>query len=228
MPESINNHRFTRVRRKRLQLEGVYSVLPTPFTAAGDLDEASLRRVVDLFIGAGRQRRDGARRHRRGGAARRSERRRVLEVVTSHVNGRIGVVAGTTAEGTRTCIDYSRHAQGGRRDRGHGQPAAHAEAQLRGGRAPLPRAGRGGGHRDRRAGLPADLRLRDGAVAARAHRERDSARADDQARGSADAVQDVAHPARSRRSAASTMSGSSAGLAACSCSRSCWPAPPAR
>ena len=36
-----------------LKLEGVYSVLPTPFTAAGDVDEASLRRVVDLFIGAG-------------------------------------------------------------------------------------------------------------------------------------------------------------------------------
>jgi 4-hydroxy-tetrahydrodipicolinate synthase len=40
-----------------------------------------------------------------------SERRRVLEVVTSHVNGRIGVVAGTTADGTKTCISYSRHAK---------------------------------------------------------------------------------------------------------------------
>ena len=30
------------------------------------------------------------------------ERRRVLEVVVEHVDGRIGVVAGTTAEGTRT------------------------------------------------------------------------------------------------------------------------------
>jgi 4-hydroxy-tetrahydrodipicolinate synthase len=40
-----------------------------------------------------------------------SERRRVLEVVTGHVAGRIGVVAGTTAEGTRTCINYSRHAK---------------------------------------------------------------------------------------------------------------------
>ena len=36
-----------------MKLEGVYSVLPTAFTAAGDLDDASLRRVVDLFIGAG-------------------------------------------------------------------------------------------------------------------------------------------------------------------------------
>jgi len=36
-----------------LKLEGVYSVLPTPFTGGGDLDETSLRRVVDLFIEAG-------------------------------------------------------------------------------------------------------------------------------------------------------------------------------
>jgi 4-hydroxy-tetrahydrodipicolinate synthase len=39
------------------------------------------------------------------------ERRRVLEVVTEQVNGRIGVVAGTSAEGTRTCIGYGRHAK---------------------------------------------------------------------------------------------------------------------
>ena len=36
-----------------MQLEGVYSVLPTPFHPNGDIDEASLRRVVDLFIAAG-------------------------------------------------------------------------------------------------------------------------------------------------------------------------------
>jgi 4-hydroxy-tetrahydrodipicolinate synthase len=40
-----------------------------------------------------------------------AERRRVLELVVEHVNGRIGVVAGTTADGTRTCINYSRHAR---------------------------------------------------------------------------------------------------------------------
>jgi 4-hydroxy-tetrahydrodipicolinate synthase len=34
----------------------------------------------------------------------------VLETVVEQVNGRIGVVAGTTADGTRTCINYSRQA----------------------------------------------------------------------------------------------------------------------
>jgi 4-hydroxy-tetrahydrodipicolinate synthase len=94
-----------------LKLEGVYSLLPTAFTAAGDLDDASLRRVVDLFIGAGV---NGVTALGVTGEVARlddSERRRVLEVVTSQVAGRIGVVAGTTAEGTRTCINYSRDAK---------------------------------------------------------------------------------------------------------------------
>jgi len=94
-----------------VKLEGVYSVLPTPFTAAGEVDEASLRRVVDLFIEAGVS---GVTALGVTGEVARldeGERRRVLEVVTQHVNGRIGVVAGTSAEGTRTCIAYSRHAR---------------------------------------------------------------------------------------------------------------------
>jgi 4-hydroxy-tetrahydrodipicolinate synthase len=94
-----------------LKLEGVYSVLPTPFTANGDLDEVSLRRVVDLFVDAGV---NGVTALGVTGEVARlddAERRRVLEIVTTHVNGRIGVVAGATAEGTRTCIAYCRHAK---------------------------------------------------------------------------------------------------------------------
>jgi 4-hydroxy-tetrahydrodipicolinate synthase len=94
-----------------LKLEGVYSVLPTAFTSSGDLDDDSLCRVIDLFIAAGI---NGVTALGVTGEVARlddSERRRVLEVVTSHVNGRIGVVAGTTADGTRTCITYSRHAK---------------------------------------------------------------------------------------------------------------------
>ena len=94
-----------------LKLEGVYSVLPTAFTEAGDLDDDSLRRVIDIFLAAGV---NGVTALGVTGEVARlddSERRRVLEVVARHVNGRIGVVAGTTAEGTRTCINYSKHAK---------------------------------------------------------------------------------------------------------------------
>lgn len=94
-----------------MQLEGVYSVLPTAFHPNGDLDELSLRKVVDLFIKAGV---NGVTALGVTGEVARledDERRRVLEVVVDQVKGRIGVVAGTTAEGTRTCIAHSRHAR---------------------------------------------------------------------------------------------------------------------
>jgi 4-hydroxy-tetrahydrodipicolinate synthase len=94
-----------------VQLEGVYSVLPTPFTAAGDVDDDSLRRVVELFIGAGV---NGVTVLGVTGEASRlddRERQHVLELVTGQVAGRVGVVAGTTAEGTRTCTGFSRAAQ---------------------------------------------------------------------------------------------------------------------
>jgi 4-hydroxy-tetrahydrodipicolinate synthase len=94
-----------------LKLEGVYSVLPTPFLDNGDFDEASLRRVVDLFIGAGVS---GVTALGVTGEVARleePERARVLEVVVDQVKGRAGVVAGTSADGTRTCISYSRLAK---------------------------------------------------------------------------------------------------------------------
>lgn len=94
-----------------MQLEGVYSVLPTPFTASGDLDHESLKHVIDLFIEAGV---NGVTALGVTGEVARltdDERRAVLDTVVRHVDGRIGVVAGTTAEGTHTCIIHSRHAK---------------------------------------------------------------------------------------------------------------------
>jgi 4-hydroxy-tetrahydrodipicolinate synthase len=94
-----------------LKLEGVYSVLPTPFAPGGELDEVSLRRVVDRCVGAGV---NGVTALGVTGEVSRlddGERRRVLEVVVEQAGGRIGVVAGTSADGTRTCIAASRQAQ---------------------------------------------------------------------------------------------------------------------
>jgi 4-hydroxy-tetrahydrodipicolinate synthase len=94
-----------------MTFEGVYSVLPTPFTAQGDIDEPSLRRVVELFLAAGV---NGLTALGVTGEVARlddSERVRVLDVVIDEVRGRVPIVAGTSAEGTRTCITYSRAAQ---------------------------------------------------------------------------------------------------------------------
>ena len=94
-----------------MKLEGVYSVLPTPFLDNGDVDEASLRRVVELFISEGVS---GVTALGVTGEVARleePERARVLEVVVDQVKGRVGIVAGTSADGTRTCISYSRLAR---------------------------------------------------------------------------------------------------------------------
>jgi 4-hydroxy-tetrahydrodipicolinate synthase len=94
-----------------MTFEGVYSVLPTPFTDRGDLDDASLRRVVDLFIDKGA---NGLTALGVTGEVARledAERGRVLDVVVSQAAGRVPVVAGTSAEGTRTCVAYSRQAR---------------------------------------------------------------------------------------------------------------------
>jgi 4-hydroxy-tetrahydrodipicolinate synthase len=91
--------------------QGVFSVLPTPFLPDDRVDLPSLRRVVDLFLAAGV---DGfTALGVTSEVARLTERERleVLETIVDHVAGRVPVVAGTTAEGTALCIEYSRQAR---------------------------------------------------------------------------------------------------------------------
>src|SRR5205809_4688841 len=90
---------------------GVFSVLPTPFSATGDLDLDSLGRVIDLFLA------DGVNGFTALGVTSEvarltdAERDRVLDATLARVNGRVPVVAGTTADGLRTCIEYTRRAK---------------------------------------------------------------------------------------------------------------------
>jgi 4-hydroxy-tetrahydrodipicolinate synthase len=90
---------------------GVFSVLPTPFDPSGELDLGSLTRVIDLFLG------DGVNGFTALGVTSEvarltePERDRVLDAVLASVNGRVPVVAGTTADGLRTCIEYTRRAR---------------------------------------------------------------------------------------------------------------------
>lgn len=92
-------------------LRGVISVLPTPFTPGDELDIESLRRVVDLYIGAGV---DGlvalgftSEVARLSG----DEKRRILDLVMEQVNGRVPVVVGTSASGIRLCVEATLQAQ---------------------------------------------------------------------------------------------------------------------
>jgi len=95
----------------RVKLEGVYSVLPTPFTAAGELDLEGLKRVIDLFIGAGVSGLTALGVTSEVARMNDGERVRVLETVVKHVAGRVRVVAGATADGLRTCIEYTKFAK---------------------------------------------------------------------------------------------------------------------
>ena len=94
-----------------MRFGGVFSVLPTPFESGGDIDPESLTRVLDLFLADGV---DGFTALGVTGEVARltePERDRVLDTVLAHVNGRVPVVAGTTADGLRTCIEYTRRAR---------------------------------------------------------------------------------------------------------------------
>jgi len=92
-------------------LEGVYSVLPTPFDMKGDLDLDSLRRVIDLFINAGVSGPTALGVTSEVARMNDAERVQVLQTVVHQVNGRVRVVAGATADGLRTCVEYTKFAK---------------------------------------------------------------------------------------------------------------------
>lgn len=94
-----------------MPFEGVFSVLPTPFAAGGDVDVESLKRVVDVIVGAGVTGVTAL--GVTGEAARLNERERslVVDTVVQRVNGRARVIVGASADGARTCIEYSREAK---------------------------------------------------------------------------------------------------------------------
>jgi 4-hydroxy-tetrahydrodipicolinate synthase len=94
-----------------MAFEGVYSIIPTAFTDSGDLDEASQRRVVDLFIDKGANGLTALGVTGEVARLEEHERAKVLEIVVKQAGGRVPIIAGTSAEGTRTCISYTRQAK---------------------------------------------------------------------------------------------------------------------
>src|SRR6266540_7140916 len=94
-----------------MAFEGVYSIIPTAFTDAGDFDPDSQRRVVDLFINKGANGLTALGVTGEVARLEEHERAKVLEVVVRQAAGRIPIIAGTSAGGTRTCISYTRQAK---------------------------------------------------------------------------------------------------------------------
>lgn len=94
-----------------MNFEGVYSVLPTPFKAGGDIDHDSLGRVVELAVSAGVQGVTAL--GVTGEVSRLSERERA-EVVTTTIkrtDSRVQVIVGASADGLRMSIDLGREAK---------------------------------------------------------------------------------------------------------------------
>ncbi|MBZ3900326.1 4-hydroxy-tetrahydrodipicolinate synthase [Streptomyces griseiscabiei] len=93
------------------QLSGVLTALASPFAPDGQLDEKTLRRLVDRSIDGGV---DGVVACGSTGefaAMSASERRRVVETVVDQAAGRVPVIAQTGAVSTGEAIELSRHAQ---------------------------------------------------------------------------------------------------------------------
>jgi 4-hydroxy-tetrahydrodipicolinate synthase len=90
---------------------GVFSVLPTPFDSSGELDLASLGRVIQLYLSAGVNGLTTLGVTSEVARLNEKERSTVLEAVVRHADGRVPVVAGATSNGLRTTIEYSRTAK---------------------------------------------------------------------------------------------------------------------
>jgi dihydrodipicolinate synthase/N-acetylneuraminate lyase len=91
-------------------MRGIFPILVTPFDESGQLDEESLRSLIDFDIDAGV--------HGLGVALgsevfklSEAERDRVTRIVVDQVNGRVPVVINTGAAGTDLAVFYSRSAQ---------------------------------------------------------------------------------------------------------------------
>jgi 4-hydroxy-tetrahydrodipicolinate synthase len=89
-------------------LNGVISVLPTPFTPDGTLDLISLKKVIQLFVKAGVNGFTALGVTSEVSKLSDVEKRQILETVIQELPGNIPMIVGTTAEGTHTCIEASR------------------------------------------------------------------------------------------------------------------------
>lgn len=93
------------------QLRGILTALATPFNADGELDEATLRKVVDRSIDGGVHGVVACGSTGEFTALSSDERRRIVEIVVDQAGGRVPVIAQTGATSTAEAIRLSRHAE---------------------------------------------------------------------------------------------------------------------
>jgi dihydrodipicolinate synthase/N-acetylneuraminate lyase len=91
--------------------QGVFPVVPTTFTDAGELDLESQKRCVDFMIDAGSTGLCILANFSEQFVLSDEEREILTAAILKHVAGRVPVIVTTTHFGTRVCAERSRHAQ---------------------------------------------------------------------------------------------------------------------
>ena len=91
--------------------QGVFPVVPTTFTEAGELDLPSQLRCVDFMIDAGSTGLCILANFSEQFVLSDDEREVLTNTILKHVNGRVPVIVTTTHFGTRVCAERSRRAQ---------------------------------------------------------------------------------------------------------------------
>ncbi|MBV9561223.1 MAG: dihydrodipicolinate synthase family protein [Bradyrhizobium sp.] len=90
---------------------GVFPVVPTIFTASGDLDLDGQKRAVDCMIDAGSQGLCILANFSEQFVLADAERDRIMDAVLAHVAGRVPVIVTTTHFATAVCAERSRRAE---------------------------------------------------------------------------------------------------------------------
>lgn len=91
--------------------KGVFPVVPTTFTEAGELDLASQKRCVDFMIDAGSNGLCILANFSEQFVLSDAEREQLTRTILSHVAGRVPVIVTTTHFSSRVCAERSRQAQ---------------------------------------------------------------------------------------------------------------------
>ena len=91
--------------------QGVFPVVPTTFTDAGELDLESQKRCVDFMIDAGSTGLCILANFSEQFVLSDEEREVLTATILKHVEGRVPVIVTTTHVGTRICAERSRRAQ---------------------------------------------------------------------------------------------------------------------
>ena len=95
----------------KLKLEGIFVPHITPFKHNGEINEGALRELIQFWVQGGLSGLVPCGSNGEAPYLLREERKRVIEIVVDEVNGKVPVIAGTGAIGTKETIQLTRDAE---------------------------------------------------------------------------------------------------------------------